>query len=88
MDRVMSARIDDSVFNLIERLARERKLTKKRIIEEAIKDYWGKIHTHKDADFFQDSFGAWKRDEPVDTTIRKSKEAFNQSIKRHHLSGR
>jgi hypothetical protein len=84
MERIMSTRIDDSVVSLIDRIAREKKLTKKRIIEEAVRNFWQKIKGEKELDIFQHSFGAWKRDEPVEETVQKSRMAFNQSMQRHH----
>ena len=86
MERTMSTRIDESVVALINRIAREKKLTRKRIIEEAVKNFWQKINTEEGGDIFQDSFGAWKRDESVEETVRKSRMAFNQSMLRHQSS--
>jgi predicted transcriptional regulator len=86
MERIMSTRIDESVAALIDRIAREKKLTKKRIIEEAVKNFWQKIKSEKERDIFQDSFGAWKRDECVEDTVQKSRTAFNQSIHRHQVT--
>jgi len=86
MERIMSTRIDESVVDLIDRIAREKKLTKKRIIEEAVKNLWQKIKGEKELDIFQDSFGAWKRDEPVGETVLKSRMAFNQSMERHQAA--
>ena len=80
MERIMSTRIDESVLNLINRIAREKNLSKKRIIEEAIRDFWQKIHAGKKRDPFEDSFGAWKRDESTEETVRKSRLAFNQRL--------
>ena len=56
MERIMSTRIDESVAALIDRIAREKKLTKKKIIEEAIKNFWHQIKGEKELDIFQDSF--------------------------------
>lgn len=84
MQKVMSTRIDESVLALIDKIAREKKLSKKTIIEEAIKDFWEKTHNEKEIDLFQSSFGAWKRDESVDETVHRSRKAFNQSMHRHH----
>ena len=82
----MSTRIDESVVDLIDRIAREKKLTKKRIIEEAVKNLWQKIKGEKELDIFQDSFGAWKRDEPVEETVQKLRMTFNRSMQRHQVT--
>ena len=86
MERIMSTRIDESVVALIDRIAREKKLTKKKIIEEAIKNFWQKIKAEKELDIFQDSFGTWKRDESVEETVQKSRMAFNRSMKRYNVT--
>jgi predicted transcriptional regulator len=85
MDRIMSTRIDESVIVLIDRIAREQKMSKKKIIETAIENFWQKIHGKKEIDIFQDSFGAWERDEPAAVTVQRSRQAFNQSMNRHHV---
>ena len=82
MHKVMSTRIDESVAALVDRIAKEKKLSKKAIIEEAIKDFWKKIHGEKEMDMFQSSFGAWQRDESVEETVKRSREALNKSIYR------
>ena len=85
MQKIMSTRIDESVLAMINRIAMEKNLSKKTIIEEAIKNFWQKINDEKDVDFFQNSFGAWKRDESTEETVRKSRLAFNRSMHRHHI---
>ncbi len=86
MQRTMSARVDESVVALVDRIAREKKMTKREILEEAIKNFWKKVSVEKEVDSFQASFGAWERDESVEETVRKSRDAFNQSMRRHHTS--
>lgn len=80
MQRNISARVEESTVDLINRIAREKKLTKKRIIEEAIKHFWQEIDTEKGPGLFQTSFGAWKRDESSKKTVRRAREAFNKSM--------
>ena len=55
-------------------------MSKRKIIEKAIKNFWEKVYVEKDVDIFQSSFGAWKRDESAEETARKAREAFNQSM--------
>jgi hypothetical protein len=33
---------------------------------------------------FQNSFGAWKREESAEETVRRSRDAFNKSMHRNH----
>lgn len=86
MQRTMSARVDESVVALVDRIAREKKMSKREILEEAIKNFWEKVSIEKDVNSFQASFGAWERDESAEETVRKSRDAFNQSMQRHHTS--
>jgi len=86
MQKIMSARVDESVVALVDRIAREKKMSKREILEEAIKNFWEKVSIEKEVDSFQVSFGAWERDESAEETVRKSRDAFNQSMQRHHTS--
>lgn len=86
MQKIMSARVDESVVALVDRIAREKKMSKREILEEAIKNFWEKVSIEKEVDSFQASFGAWERDESAEETVRKSRDAFNQSMQRHHTS--
>jgi len=85
MQKVMSTRIDESVLVLINRIAQEKKLSKKAIIEQAIRNFWKSLSQEKEPDFFQESFGAWKRDETPEETVSKARNAFNQGMNRHFL---
>jgi hypothetical protein len=76
-------RIDESIYQMIGQIAIQRKISKKRIIEEAVKNFWGKSNIKEDIDFFQNSFGVWKRDESVEEIVNKARTAFNQSMERH-----
>lgn len=58
-------------------------MSKKKVIEEAIKEFRQKIHAGKEVDFFQGSFGVWRREETGEETVRKAREAFNKSMQRH-----
>lgn len=81
----MSARVNESTLDLINRIIREKKMSKKKVLEEAVKNFWQKIHNEKEVDFFQTSFGAWKRDEPCDETVQRARTEFNKSMQRHHV---
>ena len=86
MQKTMSARVDEAVVALVDRIAREKKMTKREILEEAIKNFWKTVSVEKEIDSFQASFGAWERDESAEETVRKSRDAFNRSMRRHHTS--
>lgn len=85
MDKVLSARVDESVIHQIGILARQLKMTKKAVIEAAIQLYSEQTGMDKNTDVFLTTCGAWQRPETPEETIRKSRSAFNRSMARHHL---
>ena len=82
MDKILSARVSDSVIRRIGSLSRQLRTSKKRIIEEAIEMYAGKIETEGKSDVFDQTFGAWQRKETAEKTVGKSRKAFNDSFLR------
>jgi hypothetical protein len=55
-------------------------------IEDKTLNQVKKIKSEKERNIFQESFGAWKRDEPVEETVQKSRRAFNQSMQLHQVT--
>lgn len=84
MDKVFSARIDESTVGRIDLLARELHTTKKHVIEQAITEYFDRVREERGVDMFDDTFGAWKRKESAEATVRRSRKAFRESMTRHH----
>jgi hypothetical protein len=84
MDKIFSARLDESVIQQIGNLSRQLKVSKKRVLEEAVENYAEKIGGESGADVFEQTFGAWKRPETADKTARKTRAAFERSMKRRH----
>lgn len=82
MDTIFSTRMDESTKDLIDRLSKSTNKSKKKIIEEAVKLLWEKNRKISKKNIFSKSFGAWKRDESVDETIRNAKGAFEDGMKR------
>jgi hypothetical protein len=83
MDRIFSARVDETTIRKIGLLAEKLKTTKKAIIEEAIRSYAEQSETHKILDALEESFGVWKRREQPEETLREVREKFRRSMKRH-----
>ena len=83
MDKILSARVDESVFRRIGHLARLLNTTKKSIIESAINMYASKIEEQKNLDILDKTFGAWHRDESVEETVGKIRKEFQESMLRH-----
>ena len=84
MDKILSARVDESIIRRIGSLARLLNTSKKKIIEGAIKMYASKIEEENNQDIFDQTFGAWQREETPSETARKVREAFQQSMLRRY----
>ena len=84
MDKILSARVDESVIQQVGLLARELKTSKKAVIEAAVRLYSEQIGLEKKIDVFENTCGAWKRSETPQESISKARSAFNKSMERHH----
>jgi len=84
MDKVFSARIDESIAGRIDMLARELHTTKKHVIESAINQFYDKVSKEHEVDVIDQAHGAWQRKEAANTTVSKSRKAFRDSMTRHH----
>lgn len=84
MDKVLSARVDESVVSRIGVLARELHTTKKSIIEGAIKLFAEKVEQEHNVDILDLTCGAWDRKESPQSTVRRARKAFSGSMVRHH----
>lgn len=83
MDKILSARVDESVIRRIGSLARRLQTSKKRIIEDAIQHYADKIDREENFDVFEVTSGAWRRDEPAEQIVDEARETFRESMQRH-----
>lgn len=83
MDKIFSARVDESVIKKIGYLARLRNTSKKRIIEEAIETYTAAIEKKTKQDVLGQTHGKWKRQEAPSDTIQKARKTFEKSMKRY-----
>lgn len=83
MDKILSARVDESVIHQIGVLARKLGTTKKKVIEKAIRLYAEKIGEEEELDVLKETLGAWQRLEPPEETVKKARKAFRDSMKRH-----
>jgi hypothetical protein len=83
MDKIMSARVNEDVINKIGGIARHLKISRKAVIENAIKNYAQQIDNDKELDIFTRTCGSWKRNEPVNETIQKIRGIMRQSQERY-----
>lgn len=84
MDKVLSARVDDSILNKISILSRELHTSKKNVIESAINLFAKKVEQELNVDVFDLTCGSWQRSESTDETVQAARKAFRNSMTRHH----
>ncbi len=82
MDKVFSARIDESVAGCINSLAKQLHSTKKQVLERAIALFAAQVEREQNADLLGQSFGAWNREESTQETVDASRTAFRNSMER------
>jgi antitoxin component of RelBE/YafQ-DinJ toxin-antitoxin module len=73
--KVISARIDEEAAALMDRVTEFLGITKRQFLEEAIRMRAREDEKERVRKAIEDSWGAWKRDEPPEETIRQMKEA-------------
>ena len=83
MDKILSARVDETVLNKISFLAQRLHLTKKKVIEGAVQLYAQRMESAGDMNVFAQTSGAWKRKETIEQTVTQTKSAFRKSMERH-----
>jgi predicted transcriptional regulator len=83
MDKILSARVDESIVRRIGRLAQRLHTTKKAVIEAAILSYAEKSETEKDGDIWEETLGAWKRRESPGESVKQVRQIFQKSMKRY-----
>ena len=84
MDKVVSARLDETVVDELNRVTKQRGITKKRFLEEAIRIHAAQGEGGPAADVWAETCGAWRRRESPLTTIRRARAAFKAAMVRHH----
>ena len=68
---------------IIDKIAKKKNISKKKIIENAVFLFWDKINSEKDNNIFENSFGSWTREDSIKDTVKKSRQAFNDSFNRY-----
>ncbi len=83
MDKIFSARMDEAVIREVALIAEQLKTTKKAVVEEAVRAYGDRVRSESGQDVLDRTFGAWKRTEKPNETVRRAREAFRNSMGRH-----
>ncbi len=84
MDKVLSARVDEATVQQIGVLANELKISRKAVIEAAIKLYSKQTAITRRVDPIENTCGVWSRPEKPQESVSQSRSAFNRSMQRHH----
>ena len=83
MDKIFSARVQESVIQRIGALARRLHTSKKRIIENAVQSYADQIDRKDQFDVLEQTCGAWRRKESAATIVEEARKTFRKSMERH-----
>ncbi|OGP64504.1 MAG: hypothetical protein A2169_10125 [Deltaproteobacteria bacterium RBG_13_47_9] len=85
MDKVFSTRMDDDLVKTVNRIARQKSISKKALVEKALRTYIEESGSKSELDVIERTFGTWKRDEAFDGTWKRAKRAFEAGMKRHSI---
>ena len=83
MDKIMSARMDEAVIQHIGMLATKLGLSKKAVLENAVRQYAEKIEIEQGFDVLTHTFGSWQRDESAAETVQSIKHTMRKSQERY-----
>jgi predicted transcriptional regulator len=82
MDKVFSARMDESVLRRIHDLAQRMGTSKKAVLENAVRAYAEQHDREQGTNVLKATFGAWRRKEKPEATVAKARRAFRRSMER------
>jgi predicted transcriptional regulator len=82
----LSVRLDETAVETLNRVSRRLGITKKQFLEEAIHQQASRVTLGESFDVWEETCGAWKRQESPRTTIRRARQALEASMMRHHRS--
>ncbi len=83
MDKILSARVDESVAHRIASLAQRMRTSKKKVIENAIEAYAAAVDKELARDVFKETCGAWRRKESPAHTVETVRKAFRHAMRKH-----
>ncbi|MDN5280404.1 MAG: hypothetical protein PWR01_4369 [Clostridiales bacterium] len=83
MDKIFSARIDDSIIRKIGDLSDKLHTSKKAIIEKAVQLLWKDIEEKQKQDIFAETCGIWQKIETPAETVKNIKDEFRKSFRKH-----
>ncbi|MBN1424642.1 hypothetical protein JXA88_08800 [Candidatus Fermentibacteria bacterium] len=82
MDRILSLRVSEATAGQVTALARRLKASKKRVIESAVSRYAAEVEAETRRDVFEETCGAWSREEDPGLLTEESRKAFRESMEK------
>ncbi len=73
-----------AVVDEMDRTVRRLGVTKKQFLEEAIKLRVSQADAEGQADVWDETLGAWVREEPPEATVERARRRFRESFQRRH----
>jgi hypothetical protein len=83
MDKVFSTRLDENLINQINIFVKDKAISKKHLVEMALKNYFKQAGSKMEYDIIERSFGLWQRKENAISTWSKARKTFNKGFRRH-----
>jgi hypothetical protein len=83
MDKVFSTRLDERLINQINIFVKDKSISKKRLVEMALKNYFEQAGSKIEYDIIERSFGLWERNEKANNTWSHARKTFNEGFRRH-----
>lgn len=87
MDKVFSTRLDEDLIRQINIIAVKKSVSKKKLIEQALRAYLKKVVESVEHEIIDRSFAVWKRNETPEQTISRSRQTFREGFSRHGRTG-
>ncbi len=81
MDKIFSTRISIKVLKVLDELAKQLHVSKKRIIEDAIEKY-AEDKKDRGFDILTETSGVWKREETPQEIAAETRQKFIANFKR------
>jgi hypothetical protein len=86
MQKIFSTRLDEATLDEMSRTVRRLGISKRRFLEEAIRQRLQDVARHEATDVWSETRGAWRRRGSPAGTVQQARRAFQRSSERHHRS--
>ena len=83
MDRILSARIDDAVYRKIGALSAKMHVSKKSIIEQAVRQFERQTEQDSKTTVFDQTCGTRQREETAQETVDQIRVKFRDAMNRY-----